>query len=174
MHDIILVDEDDRELGTGEKMNIHREGILHRAFSIFVFDSTGRLLLQQRSTSKYHSGGLWTNTCCSHPFPGEAVETAAIRRLREEMGFETPLKKVFHFVYRAELDQGLTEHEFDHVFVGEFEGQVRINPDEVRDHIYRDMRDLKQEMNDHPSRFTAWFLIAFPRLETWWAEHYKN
>ncbi|MFT4022708.1 MAG: isopentenyl-diphosphate Delta-isomerase [Flavihumibacter sp.] len=110
---VVLVDNDDREVGTMEKMEAHRQAKLHRAFSVFIFDSRGRMLLQQRAFGKYHSGGLWTNACCSHPFPGEAVEDAARRRLKEELGFTVPLTHLFSFIYKAPFDNGLTEHEYD-------------------------------------------------------------
>src|SRR4030095_7998604 len=125
--EVILVDQEDRPSGTAEKMEAHRKGLLHRAFSVFIFNSKGEMLLQQRALSKYHSGGLWTNACCSHPAPGEKTKDGAIRRLNEELGFETPVEKVFDFVYKAEFDNGLTEHEFDHVFAGEYEGQLNVN-----------------------------------------------
>ena len=131
---LILVDEQDNPIGTCEKMEAHRKGLLHRAFSVFIFDAQGRMLLQQRALSKYHSGGLWTNACCSHPFPGEDNLTAATRRLQEELGFTTSLRKAFDFYYRAAFDNGLTEHEFDHVFVGQYEGTLEVNPQEVMDY----------------------------------------
>ena len=108
-----------------EKMEAHKKGLLHRAFSVFIFNGKGEMLLQQRALNKYHSGGLWTNACCSHPMPGEKTEDAADRRLKEELGFETPLEKIFDFVYKAEFDNGLTEYEFDHVFAGEYEGEIK-------------------------------------------------
>src|SRR5918997_6672888 len=119
---VILVDEADREVGTGSKLEAHREGALHRAFSVFVFDRRGRLLLQKRAAGKYHSGGLWSNTCCGHPRPGEATAEAARRRLREEMNFDCELRAAFEFLYRAQFTNKLIEHEYDHVFVGEFGG----------------------------------------------------
>ena len=125
-----MVDTNDMSTGTMEKMEAHEKAILHRAFSVFIFNAKGELLLQQRATDKYHSGGLWTNSCCSHPRPGEDTLRAAYRRLREEMGFETELQKVFDFVYKASFENGLTEYEFDHVFVGEYDGI--IEPDASR------------------------------------------
>src|SRR4249919_2599143 len=113
--EVILVNEQNEAIGTMEKMEAHRKALLHRAFSVFIFNSKGEMLLQQRALNKYHSGGLWTNACCSHPRPGELIEDAATRRLKEELGFETPLKKIFQFTYQASFDNGLTEHEFDHV-----------------------------------------------------------
>src|SRR5215468_430433 len=116
MEQVILVNELDEEIGTMEKLSAHEQGVLHRAISVFIFNEKGEMLLQQRASRKYHSGGLWTNACCSHPHPGEATHAAALRRLKEEMGFETSLKKAFDFVYKTSFDNGLTEHEFDHVF----------------------------------------------------------
>lgn len=171
---VILVNEQDEPVGTMEKMEAHRKAILHRAFSIFIFNSKGEMLLQQRAFSKYHSGGLWTNACCSHPFPGETVQNAANRRLLEEMGFETPVKKIFDFVYEASFDNGLTEHEFDHVFAGEYEGVINFNPDEVNDFCYKNIADIKNSLQSHPQKYTAWFRIAFPKIETWWENHYQK
>jgi isopentenyl-diphosphate delta-isomerase len=133
---IILVNEQDEVTGSMEKMEAHRKGLLHRAFSIFIFNGKGEMLLQQRAFSKYHSAGLWTNACCSHPAPGEDIKDAVSRRLQEEMGFKTPLKKIFDFIYKAEFDNGLTEFEFDHVFAGEYEGPVKINTEEVNDFYF--------------------------------------
>ena len=128
---VILVDDRDNEIGTMEKMEAHYTPNLHRAFSVFVFNTRGQMLLQQRAKTKYHSGGLWTNTCCSHPYPGEEIEAAATRRLEQEMGFTTPLTKAFDFIYQATFDNGLTEYEFDHVFIGEYDGDVHPAKDEV-------------------------------------------
>src|SRR5258708_3363519 len=130
---VVLVDPDDRSLGVAGKMEVHSEGNLHRAHSVFVFDSTGRMLLQRRASGKYHSGGLWSNACCGHPGPGESVEDAASRRLMEEMGVDCQLRKLFEFVYRVEFGNGMTEHEYDHVLVGEFDGTPGLNSDEVED-----------------------------------------
>src|ERR1700743_3243063 len=124
MQQVVLVDESDKEIGVMEKMEAHEKALLHRAFSVFIFDASGRMLLQRRALAKYHSGGLWTNACCSHPRPGETVQAAAERRLVEELGFSTPLCKAFEFIYRADFANGLTEYEFDHVFAGAFEGMV--------------------------------------------------
>lgn len=170
---VLLVSERDEPLGTMEKMEAHRRGVLHRAFSVFVFDKRGRMLLQQRALQKYHGGGLWTNTCCSHPFPDEEVATAAVRRLQEEMGFTTGLKDVFAFVYRADVENGLVEHEYDHVFAGEYEGAIHPNADEVADWKYLEMKEIKSWLHNHPEAFTAWFRIAFPRVETWWQQRYQ-
>jgi isopentenyl-diphosphate delta-isomerase len=164
MEEVILVDARDTPVGTAEKMHAHREGLLHRAFSVFVFSADGRMLLQRRAASKYHSGSLWTNSCCSHPRPGEALEDAAHRRLREEMGFDCPLRHAFSFQYHAELDAGLREHELDHVFLGEWDGHPEPDPGEVEAWRYVEMAELRRELRDHPSRFTVWFRIAMRRI----------
>ena len=165
--EVILVDKKDRQTGTMGKMEAHRTGMLHRAFSIFIFDEEGKMLLQQRALSKYHSGGLWTNACCSHPSPGEATQDAALRRLKEEMGFETDLSPMFHFTYEAKFDNGLIEHEFDHVLFGKYNGKIIPNNEEVMNYKYKSVDEIRQELVEHPEKYTAWFLIAFPRLETW-------
>jgi len=162
--DVIIVDENDNEVGIEEKMEAHKEGRLHRAFSIFIFNSNGELLIQKRSRSKYHSGGLWSNTCCSHPKPGESIEDAAHRRLREEMGFDCDLKEVFHFIYRANLNNGLTEYELDHVFIGKYDGEVNPNPSEVEDWRWININDLKKDMEQNPNKYTVWFKIALDRV----------
>ena len=161
---VVLVDEQDNFVGTCEKMEAHRKGFLHRAFSVFVFDTNRRLLLQQRALEKYHCGGLWSNTCCSHPYPAEEVLAAATRRLQEELGFTTPLTKAFDFVYRAELENRLIEHEFDHVFIGTYEGPVAPNPSEVMGVEYVHLDALAQDMEAEPERFTPWFHIAFAKI----------
>lgn len=164
---VVLVDERDAEVGTMEKMEAHRKGLLHRAFSVFIFDRSGRMLLQQRAAGKYHGALLWTNACCSHPYPGEANGIAATRRLQEELGFTTELQEIFSFTYRAEVENGLTEHEFDHVFAGTFEGEIDFNRDEVQDVAYRNLDDIEREVQQYPERFTTWFRIALPKLSEW-------
>ena len=171
---VILVDEHDAITGTMDKMAAHRQGLLHRAFSIFIFNGKGEMLLQQRAMSKYHSAGLWSNACCSHPVPGEKTIDAAQRRLKEELGFEAPIEKIFDFTYKAEFENGLTEYEFDHVFAGEYEGQLVINPAEVNDVCYKATSEIKDMLQTHPQKFTAWFHIAFPKIEEWWASRYQN
>lgn len=166
------MNEKDEPIGVMQKSEAHEKGILHRAFSIFIFNSKGEMLLQQRALNKYHSAGLWSNACCSHPLPGEETESAAQRRLGEELGFTTPVKKVFDFVYTASFANGLTENEFDHVFVGEYDGVVNFNPEEVNNYAFKKMGEIKQELLKDPERYTAWFLIAFPRIEAWWRERY--
>lgn len=174
MEQVILVNEQDEELGVLEKIAAHEKGLLHRAFSVFVFNTKHQLLLQRRAATKYHSGGLWTNTCCSHPRPGESTHEAAIRRLEEEMGFTTELLNAFSFVYKASFDNGLTEHEFDHVFTGVYEGPVHINTEEVDRYEYRSFEEIADSLIQEPASFTAWFHIAFPQVRNWYEMHYKN
>lgn len=170
---VILVNEADQEIGFMEKMEAHEKALLHRAFSVFVFNSSGEILLQQRASGKYHSANLWTNTCCSHPRPGESVAQAANRRLMEEMGFQTPLQKAFDFVYKAPFDNGLTEYEFDHVFIGTYEGSIEMNPSEVQAHAFRSFETIEAMIQAQPAQFTSWFLIAFPKVKAWWQEKYR-
>jgi isopentenyl-diphosphate delta-isomerase len=157
---LILVDAQDRELGVKEKMEAHVEGALHRAFSVFVFDSKKRLLLQRRARTKYHSGGLWSNTACGHPRPGETTLAAARRRLREEMGFDCELREAFEFLYRAELDGALIEHEYDHVFVGTHEGDPAPDPSEVEDWRWVTMEELRRRLSDEPQSYSYWLKAA--------------
>ena len=171
---VILVDADDRQTGTMEKLEAHEKGLLHRAFSIFIFNTKGEMLLQQRALRKYHSGGLWTNACCSHPNPGEETKAAAQRRMKEELGMETNLEKVFDFVYKAETDNGLTEHEFDHVFTGEYEGKIDFNKEEVMDFCYKKVPEIRHSLQSHPQKYTAWFHLAFPKIENWWNKRYAD
>ena len=168
---VILVDEQDNQIGTEEKIRAHEMAQLHRAFSIFIFNTSGEMLLQQRARSKYHSGGLWTNACCSHPRPGEDIEQAAHRRLEEEMGFDCVLKKVFHFIYKVELDHGLTEHEFDHVFVGKYIGPINPNPQEVENFKWISIDDLKSDIAHRPEHYTVWFKIALNEILA--TDHYS-
>lgn len=167
MEQLILVNEQDVAIGIMEKMEAHEKALLHRAFSVFIFNSRGELLLQQRAKEKYHCGGLWTNTCCSHPRPLEDTMQAANRRLQEEMGFTTPLKKVFDFVYKAPFSNGLTEYEFDHVFVGYHDGPVQINQTEASDYKYLSVEEVQTLLETSPDLFTPWFQIAFPKLTHW-------
>ncbi|KIC94641.1 isopentenyl-diphosphate Delta-isomerase [Flavihumibacter solisilvae] len=164
---VVLVDDSDAVTGIMEKMEAHRKGLLHRAFSVFIFNAKGDMLLQQRATNKYHSAGLWTNACCSHPAPDEPVEDAAGRRLQEEMGFTTPLVKAFSFIYKTEFDNGLTEHEFDHVLIGEYGGSVTPAPSEVKDYCFLGIEEIEKAILSHPQRFTTWFHVAFPRVVEW-------
>jgi len=165
--DVILVDDQDRKLGVAEKMQAHREGWLHRAFSTFIFNSRGELLLQRRARAKYHSGGLWSNACCGHPLPGEATTPAAQRRLREELGFEVPLEEAFSFVYRATLDHGLTEHEYDHAHVGRFDGVPRPDPSEIEECHWFIPVDLLEDVAANERRYTQWFCLLLPRILEW-------
>ena len=161
---VVLVDEQDNEIGLMGKMAAHREGRLHRAISIFLFNDQGQMLLQQRAFSKYHSGGLWSNTCCSHPRHNESVLDAAHRRLLEEMGIRCELKNAFDFIYRAALGNGLTEHEFDHVLVGKFNGEPILNPDEAASWKWADVDVLAKDVAENPQKYTAWFKVAFCRV----------
>lgn len=154
---VILVDEQDREIGTMEKMEAHRKGLLHRAFSVLLFNSHGELLLQQRALSKYHSGGLWTNTCCSHPMPGESVQDAARRKLLQEMGIDLLPEFAFKFIYKTDLNNNLTEYEFDHVLIGLFDGQPRPNPIEAQDWKLVKLENVKVDILNHPELYTYWF-----------------
>ena len=165
MEQVILVNDLDEEIGVMEKMKAHYEARLHRAFSVFIFNNKGEMLLQQRANNKYHSGGLWTNACCSHPKPNEATMSAAERRLNEELGFSTPLKKLFEFTYKASFDNGLTEYEFDHAYIGTYNGEINFNKTEVQDFCYRSLADIQSALETHPQKFTEWFKIALPLLQ---------
>ncbi|WP_046371143.1 isopentenyl-diphosphate Delta-isomerase [Flavihumibacter petaseus] len=164
MSDIVLVDIHDNPIGTMEKMEAHQKALLHRAFSVFIFNDQGEWLLQQRAADKYHSAGLWTNACCSHPRPGEPVAAAAVRRLEEELGFQTSLQPAFSFIYKAEFGNGLTEHEYDHVFMGRYNNAVLPNPDEVAAVRWCSAEEIRQDLQQYPSRYTAWFRLAFDRV----------
>jgi isopentenyl-diphosphate delta-isomerase len=161
---VILVDHQDTPIGIEEKGRAHAEARLHRAFSVFVFDDAGRMLLQRRALTKYHSAGLWSNTCCSHPRPGESTMGAAHRRLREEMGFDCPLQTAFSFVYRVDLG-GIHEHEYDHVFLGRFHGVPRPDPAEVEEWCWLEVSQARGELASRPGAFSYWFRIAFDELE---------
>ncbi len=174
LNQVVLVDEQDNALGLCEKMEAHEKGLLHRAFSVFIFNKKGDMLLQQRAREKYHSGGLWTNACCSHPAPGETTPDAAHRRLMEELGFDTSIHKVYDFVYRADFSNGLTEYEFDHVFAGEYEDKPVPDPREVMDWCYKSVPLIAGELEQSPDKYTAWFRLAFPRIREWWQTRYNN
>ena len=171
---MILVNEHDEPIGTMEKMEVHQKGLLHRAFSIFIFNSRGELLLQQRASEKYHNGGLWTNTCCSHPRPGESVLTAANRRLHEEMGFATLLSPVFNFIYHAIFTNGLTEHEYDYVFTGTYDGAITIDEREVSDYCFKTINDIEASLQTQPQQYTEWFKIALPRIKMFHRSNFSN
>ena len=163
---VILVDESDRPVGVEAKLAAHeRGGKLHRAFSVFIFNAAGQMLIQRRADGKYHFGGLWTNACCSHPRQGETVVQSARTRLRQEFGFDVPLEERFGFVYRAEDPaSGLTEHEFDHVLVGNFDGVPGPNPEEISDWRWVDPSELLEDVERHPERYTPWFKLVLTRV----------
>lgn len=165
MEEVVLVDENDNVVGQMEKMEAHKKGLLHRAFSVFIFNGEKKLLLQQRAFSKYHSPGLWTNTCCSHPRASESLEDAVQRRLHEEMGMDCKVKKMFHFIYKADVANGFTEHELDHVFFGYSDRAPIINPDEVNSWKYMKMEDIRDDMKTNPESYTVWFRIVFHKVE---------
>ncbi len=164
MENVILVDTNDTPVGQMEKLKAHLKGELHRALSVLIFNSEGEILLQQRAFSKYHTPGLWSNTCCSHPRPGEDSLEAATRRLGEEMGFTTPLIKSFDFIYKAHFDNGLIEHEFDHVFFGTFDGEPVINPEEANDFKWVKLNNLMEDMRSVPENYTVWFRIIMEKM----------
>ncbi len=161
---VILVNQADEPIGTMPKMEAHEKAVLHRAFSVFVMNPRGEIMLQQRAAHKYHSPSLWTNTCCSHQREGESNIEAGIRRLREEMGFETELKELFSFIYKAEFDNGLTEHELDHVMLGYYNEAPDINPSEVASWKWMLPQDIKADIAKHPEHYTAWFKIIFEKF----------
>lgn len=165
MEHVILVDENNNEIGTMEKMEAHEKGLLHRAFSIFIFNHKNELMIHRRAFHKYHSGGLWTNTCCSHPRPNEDVNNAAHRRLQEEMGFDCEMNHVFDFTYKSELDNDLTEFEYDHVFIGFYEQFPNINLDEVVEWKYMSLDAIELAIEKQPNEFTAWFKIVFEQVK---------
>ena len=158
---VILVNEKDQEIGLMPKLEAHQKAVLHRAFSVFIFNSENELMLQQRASSKYHSPNLWTNTCCSHQRSGESNIQAGTRRLYEEMGFTTSLKEITSFIYKAPFDNGLTEHELDHIMVGYYNEDPVINSDEVEDWKWMKIEDVKKDISLNPDLYTAWFKIIF-------------
>ena len=163
---VILVNEQDQVVGSMAKMEAHIEGELHRAFSIFIFNSQAELLLQQRAADKYHSGGKWTNTCCSHPRPGESTLEAAHRRLIEEMGLKCELNEAFSFIYKVEMDGGLTEHEYDHVYIGVSDMLPVPNPAEVAAYCYENMSELEEKLINEPDQYSEWLKICFGRVNS--------
>ena len=170
---VILVDESDREIGSEDKLEAHRQGKLHRAFSIFVFNPDGQILLQKRSTKKYHSDGLWTNTCCSHPRPGEPIDEEVQRKLKQEMGFQCDLQWIFNFTYKVQFKNSLIEHELDHVFIGRYDGSPQPNPDEVDDWKWMDLEALINDVKVNPEIYSYWLKICIDQvLEFWVAERF--
>lgn len=171
---LILVDKKDKKVGVEEKLKVHREGKLHRAFSVFIFrakrgkpfifNSKRETLIQQRAESKYHSGGLWGNTCCSHPKPGELLNKSAEKRLEEEMGIKTELKEVFNFIYKAKVGD-LTEHEFDHIFIGKFDGQPKPRKSEVQNFKWVKLKNLESDIKKNPQKYTPWLKIGLKKLK---------
>lgn len=162
---VILVDKNDQEIGLKEKQEAHVNPELHRAFSVFIFNDKNELMLQQRALTKYHSPGLWTNTCCSHPRQGEKTNEAAHRRMIEEMGFDCDFEEAFSFIYKADVGGGLTEHEFDHVFIGYSETKPKVNNEEVNEWKYMSMKDIRDDMDKKSENYTRWFQIAFDEVE---------
>ncbi len=156
---VVLVNEADQQIGLMEKLEAHQKGLLHRAFSVFLFNKKGEMLLQKRANTKYHSPNLWTNAVCSHPRNGESYKNGAMRRLNEELGISTEIEEKFHFIYKADVGQNLWEHELDYVFVGIYEGIFNLNPNEVSETRYISLVDLQKEMLSNPDNFTEWFKI---------------
>lgn len=163
---VVLVDKNNRKIGVEEKIKAHKEGKLHRAFSIFIFNSNGELLIQQRAKTKYHSAGLWSNTVCSHPKPNETYLQAAHRRLKEEMGFDCKLKKLFCFTYKAKLTEGLIENEYDCVFIGKFDGKPKPNYKEIMDYKWISIKELKKDIISHPNKYSVWFKMVLNRIKS--------
>ncbi len=163
---VILVDENDKEIGTAGKLDAHKNPRLHRAFSIFIFNSRGELLIQQRASTKYHCPDLWSNTCCSHPQPNQTLQQATHLRLREEMGFDTDLKEIGACIYEAHFDNGLTESEYDHIFIGKWNGNPQVNPQEVADYMWISLKQLVNQMNHNPAKFTIWLQIVMKKYLT--------
>lgn len=168
---VILVNEKDQQIGLMPKLEAHEKAVLHRAFSIFILNDKNEIMLQQRAAHKYHSPLLWTNTCCSHQREGETNVEAGRRRLFEEMGFTAELKDLFHFIYKAPFDNGLTEHELDHVLIGYYNDAPQINPDEVESWKWMSIDDVKNDMALHPEIYTVWFKIIFDEFYHYLEEH---
>ena len=168
---VILVNEQDEPIGLMNKLEAHEKAILHRAFSVFVLNSNNEIMLQQRAHHKYHSPLLWTNTCCSHQRNGETNIQAGIRRLFEEMGFKTELKELFHFIYKTPFDNGLTEHELDHVMIGYYNDEPTINQEEVESWKWMKIEDVKTEMLQNPDIYTVWFKIIFDEFYHYLEDH---
>lgn len=162
--EIILVDEHDQSIGEEEKMKAHELGLLHRAFSVWIFNKKGELMLQQRASEKYHCGGMWTNTCCSHPRPGETTIDAAHRRLMEEMGFDCELRETIEFIYEIDFPNGLTEHEYLHVFIGRYDENPILNPEEASDFKWISVDTLRKDIGADPNRYTYWSRLTLEKL----------
>jgi isopentenyl-diphosphate delta-isomerase len=165
MEEVVLVNEFDVEVGTMEKMEAHKKGLLHRAFSVILVNSKGELLLQKRAAKKYHSASLWTNACCSHPRPGETVEAAAERRIQEELGIHAKTTLAYSFVYKVALENNLTEHELDHVLIGKFDGDPIVNPEEIEDWKYITLSSLRKDIHKNPAHYTHWFKLIMEHPE---------
>lgn len=165
--DVILVDNEDNELGTMEKMEVHKKGLLHRAISVFITTSSGEWIMQRRAMDKYHSKGLWTNTCCSHPYPGETNIDAAKRRLMEEMGLQSKIKEAFSFIYKETLDSGLIEHEYDHVFIGVTDNEPVINTNEVLEWEKINYHQLHSDVQHNPESYTYWFKKIYEKVNSY-------
>lgn len=167
---VILVNENDEQIGLMEKIEAHEKALLHRAFSVFVYNDKGEVMLQQRALSKYHSPGLWTNTCCSHQREGESNVDAGKRRLMEEMGFTTDLEESISFIYKAPFDNGLSEHEYDYILIGKYNDEPNLNPDEVAAWKWMSLEDIQKDIKENPEIYTAWFKIIFDK----YSNHIKN
>jgi isopentenyl-diphosphate delta-isomerase len=165
-NNVILVDKKDNQIGVLEKLEAHKTGRLHRAFSIFIFNSKGQLLLQRRAKKKYHCGGLWTNTCCSHPRPGETIKGAAHRRLKEEMGFDCNLKEIHKFVYKTKFKNGLTENEYDHVLIGKFDDEPVVDREEAEDWEWTEPNSILEDIENNPEKYTFWFRFCLDEILT--------
>lgn len=164
IEEVILVDNEDRQIGLMEKMQAHREAKLHRAFSVFLLNDKGEVLLQQRALDKYHCGGMWTNACCSHPRAGESLQAAVDRRLQEEMGIACETNWVYSFIYKADVGEGLFEHEFDHVFFGRFSDEPKPDANEVSDWAYVTLEELRSDVEVNPTKYTPWFKIILAEV----------
>jgi len=171
---VILVDSNDNEIGVMEKMEAHSKGMLHRAFSVFIFNSKGELLLQKRASSKYHSKDLWTNTCCSHPAPNDKIENSVHERLKFEMGIDAPLKELFSFTYKSELGNDLTEHEFDHIFVGVTDEKPKLNSEEASESKWVDLITLKKDVQQNADQYTSWFKLLISQYVDKFEQYLEN
>jgi isopentenyl-diphosphate delta-isomerase len=161
---VVLVDKNDQQIGVIEKIAAHKEGILHRAFSVFIFNSQGKMLLQRRFDNKYHSGGLWSNACCGHPLPNEITGQAAHRRLKEELGFDCRLEELFQLLYKTDVGNDLIEHEYDHVFSGDYDLKIKPNPKEISEIRWMNIREVSSDVKKNSDKYTSWFRIIFPKL----------